>query len=86
MQVEPFEPFLSAEFLRDVLQNFVPYVSSRQAFYDLLPHLPYTQLPGKKRKLYQLGRVLSFLRNFEVEPACLMESPLHRRRPRRKTA
>jgi hypothetical protein len=88
--IETFEPFLMAGQLREALISKVPAVTGETNFAKLLPLLPYMTLLGGKRKLYRVSTVLAALEKLAVlvEPPIPgpVESPLHRRRPRRRAS
>lgn len=88
--IQPFEPLLMAGQLREALIPKIPAVTGETNFAKLLPLLPYTILPGGKRKLYRLSAVLAALDRMAVmvDPPLpeAGDSPLHRRRARRKAS
>lgn len=75
---------LTAGQLHAALREVFPHGMSVNTFYAMLPSLPYLQLPGQRRKYYDLESCLAWLRSqqrVDIPPAG--EAPLHRSRGRR---
>ncbi|OIQ64752.1 hypothetical protein GALL_536960 [mine drainage metagenome] len=85
------EPWLTAKDLRVQLLRYAPGVSGETNFARLLPLLPYSFLPGGKRRLYRLSAVLAAMERLQtlVQPPlatadpALLTTVLHRRRSRK---
>ena len=83
--VRNLEPFLNARELRAVLKPIFPGITGQTIFEKLIPFLPHAILPGGKRKLYQVSRVVEVLEGMisrvQPEPRSMpIDTPLHRRR------
>ena len=80
------EPHLKAKDLRLALIPSYPGITGESAFARLLPLLPYTLLPGAKRRTYLLSQVTQALDAMASSFMPPTETSLHRRRSQREVA
>jgi hypothetical protein len=81
------EPHLKGKDLRIALIQNYPGITGENAFAKILPMLPYTVLPGAKRKTFLLSQVTQALDAMASSfPAAETSTSLHRRRSQREEA
>ena len=76
--LQDFEPHLMKKDLHKALGGLFPGISGLSALNRLLPHLPYTLLPGAKRKTYLLSQVVQALDAMASRIPASGETSLHR--------